>query len=71
MTTRASRTYTAAVNAALMKGATMDEIEAETSARKRHAGSVPERNMIKALSMHPWLNDRADWVRLAAALRNM
>ena len=29
---------------------------------------IPERNMIKALQMHPWLNTPTDNHRLAAAL---
>jgi hypothetical protein len=29
---------------------------------------IPERNMIKALQMHPWLNTPEDNTRLAAAL---
>lgn len=61
--------YSAAQSRALMAGATQDEIDAEAARQSRQRGSVPHRNMIRALQMHPWMNDRADWTRLAAALK--
>ncbi len=50
------------------KGATIAEIAAERRIQERQVGTVPFRNMIRALSMHPWLNSKEDWTRLAAAL---
>ena len=59
-----------AIAKALDAGATMDEIEAEAAIQARHVGTVPFRNMIKALTLpvSRFLNDKADWTRLAAAL---
>jgi len=57
-----------AIAQALGAGATMAEIELEASYQAHRVGTVPFRNMIKALQMLPYFNTRADWVRLAAAL---
>lgn len=57
-----------AIARALEKGATMAEIEAEAALQARHVGSIPFNNMIRALGLHSWANDRAEWTRLAAAL---
>ena len=57
-----------AVRYALEKGATLDDIEREIERQRRTRGTVPHRNMVRALQMHPWNNSRDDWVRLAAAL---
>jgi hypothetical protein len=55
-------------NRALCKGATSEEIEAEIVRQRRERGTVPFNNMIRALQMHTWNNDKADWIRLTAAL---
>lgn len=54
---------------ALNKGATDSEIAAETELQRRHVGTVPFNNMIRALQLHTWHNSAADWTRLAAALK--
>jgi hypothetical protein len=61
--------YTAAQSHALLSGATQDEIDAEAARQARHRGTSPQRNMIRALQLSPWRNDRDDWVRLAGALK--
>jgi hypothetical protein len=53
---------------ALAAGATDADIEAEARHQARHVGTVPFRNMIKALNMLPRLNGREEWTRLAGAL---
>jgi hypothetical protein len=57
-----------AIRCALEAGATAEEIEAEAERQARQVGTVPFNNMIRALNMMTWSNDRADWTRLAAAL---
>jgi hypothetical protein len=57
--------YTQARERTLAAGATDAEIQ-------RYADnltpSVPTRNMIVALQLHPWLNSADDWARLAGAM---
>lgn len=60
--------FTQAAAQAFKKGATEACIERETQRQLRLVGTVPFNNMVRALNLHPWANDRADWVRLAAAL---
>lgn len=57
-----------AIAAAVAKGATLAEIEAEAKIQDRQVGTVPFKNMIRALQMHSWNNTKAEWTRLAAAL---
>ena len=58
-----------AVQRALLHGVTMEQIEAETTLQRRHVGTVPFNNMIKALNVvFGYLNTGDDWKRLAAAL---
>jgi hypothetical protein len=57
-----------AIAKAIAHGATSAEIEDEAARQSRNVGSVPFNNMIRALNLMPWRNDRADWTRLAAAL---
>lgn len=54
---------------ALAAGATDADIDAEAKLQARHVGTVPFRNMIKALQLLPRLNSAEDWTRLAAALK--
>jgi hypothetical protein len=54
---------------ALAAGATDADIEAEARHQARHVGTVPFRNMIRALQLLPRLNSAEDWTRLAAALK--
>jgi hypothetical protein len=54
---------------ALRKGGSLAEIERQAVNYVRQAGTVPFTNMIRALNMHPWHNDCAQWERLAAALK--
>ena len=61
--------YQEAMTYAIRAGATEPEIAAEAQRQERHVGTVPQRNMIKALTMCSRLNTRDDWVRLAGALR--
>ena len=58
-----------AIAKAIEAGANMAEIEAEAAKWVRHVGSVPYRNMIVALHFSPWRNGRAEWVRLAGAMK--
>lgn len=48
--------------------ARLREIEAAEKRFKRYGyyieKSIPNRNMIKALRMHPWSNSAEDWARL-------
>ena len=62
-------TYKMALANAVAAGATVAEIEAEAVKHARHKGTVPFKNMIVALHLMTHLNDRNDWVRLAAALK--
>jgi hypothetical protein len=57
-----------AYDKAIAAGATIEEIRAEFEHAKRHRGTVPQRNMIRALQMMAWQNTKNDWVRLAGAL---
>lgn len=57
-----------AIDHAIAKGGTQDEIDRQAAHYVRQVGTVPFNNMIRALNMHPWLNDTAQWTRLAAAL---
>jgi hypothetical protein len=61
--------YSDASAHALGKGGTQAEIDRQAAGYVRQVGSVPFNNMIRALNMHPWSNDRAQWERLAAALQ--
>lgn len=63
-----SMTYEQARAKALAHGATDEDISAEARLQARSVGTVPFRNMIRALQLLPRLNDQADWTRLAAAL---
>jgi hypothetical protein len=56
---------------ALEHGATDADIEREAQHQRRHVGTVPFNNMIRALTLpvSSFLNDREDWTRLAAALK--
>lgn len=54
---------------ALAAGATDADIDAEAKLQARHVGTVPFRNMIRALQLLPRLNSAEDWARLAAALK--
>jgi hypothetical protein len=54
---------------ALAAGATDADIDAEAKLQARSVGTVPFRNMIRALQLLPRLNDVNDWTRLAAALK--
>ena len=58
-----------AIAKAIEAGANMAEIEAEAAKWVRQVGSVPYRNMIVALHFSPWRNGRAEWVRLAGAMK--
>lgn len=58
-----------AIARAVQSGATLAEIETEAARQARQVGSVPFNNMIRALQLSPWRNDRADWTRLAGALQ--
>ena len=60
--------YSEARDYALGKGGTQAEIDRQAANYVRQVGSVPFRNMIVALNIHPWHNDEAQWTRLAAAL---
>jgi hypothetical protein len=59
-----------ATRRALEAGATAEEIAAESQRQARQVGTVPFNHMIRALSLpvSMFLNDKADWTRLAAAL---
>ena len=63
-----SYTYEQALDKALAHGATSEDVAAEARRQARHVGTVPFRNMIKALNMLPRLNGREEWTRLAGAL---
>lgn len=58
-----------ALDRAIAAGATLDDVKREAVQQARHVGSTPFNNMIIALQMMTWHNSRADWVRLAGALR--
>jgi len=62
--------YSAAQSRALMSGATQAAIDLEAARQSKARGTIPQRNMIRALQMHPWLNDASDWARLAGALKH-
>jgi hypothetical protein len=64
-----SMTFEQARAKALAAGATDADIDAEARHQVRNVGSVPFRNMIKALQLLPRLNSAEDWTRLAAALK--
>ena len=55
------------MNEVLKSGGSVEEVAAEAKRQKRQAGSVPHRNMIRALEMFPMMNTPEEWVRLAAA----
>lgn len=61
--------YSAAQSRALMAGATQGDIDREAERQARHKGTIPHRNMIRALNMMPWRNTKDDWTRLAGALK--
>lgn len=61
--------YREAVEYAIEAGASAAEIEREARAQDRQRGSVPHKNMKVALQLMPYLNGRAEWVRLAGALQ--
>lgn len=60
--------YVQAAARAFKMGATEADIEAEAQRQARHVGTVPFNNMVRALNLHPWHNDRDQWTRLAGAL---
>jgi hypothetical protein len=64
-----SMTFKEARAEALAAGATDADIDAEARHQARNVGSIPFRNMIKALQLLPRLNSAEDWTRLAAALK--
>ena len=57
-----------AIARAIGAGATLAEINEEATKQARQVGTVPFNNMIRALNMMTWHNDRAQWTRLAAAM---
>ena len=57
-----------AITKAIAAGATQEEIDRQATNYVRQVGSVPFKNMIRALNFHPWHNTVDDWTRLAAAL---
>lgn len=57
-----------AIGRAIARGSSRAAIDAMAANYVRQVGSVPFNNMIRALNMHPWNNDRSQWERLAAAL---
>lgn len=57
-----------AIDNAMKKGATVVDINQEAERQKRQIGKTPFKQMIKALNMHPWSNNKDDWTRLAGAL---
>ena len=61
-------TYKEATARAIAAGASPVDIACETAHQRKHAGSVPQRNMIKALQLLPWHNTCDDWTRLAGAV---
>jgi hypothetical protein len=64
-----SMSFEAARAKALAAGATDSDIDTEARHQARHVGTVPFRNMIRALQLLPRLNSAEDWTRLAAALK--
>ncbi len=54
---------------ALEKGGSVAEIDRQAANYVRQVGNVPFKNMIVALNIGPWHNGRAEWERLAAALK--
>jgi hypothetical protein len=62
-------TFNQARDKALEKGGTTAEIDRQAVGLTREVGTVPFNNMIRALNIHPWGNDRDQWIRLAAALK--
>lgn len=57
-----------AITHAKEHGATQEEIDEQAARYVKQVGSVPFRNMIRALNMMTWCNGREEWTRLAAAL---
>ena len=57
-----------AIAKAIELGGTQEEIDRQAANYVRQVKTVPFRNMITALNLHPWHNDVNDWTRLAAAL---
>ena len=57
-----------AIAEAIKAGASMDGIQAEANLQARHVGTVPFKNMIRALNMLTALNTQEDWTRLAGAM---
>jgi hypothetical protein len=62
-------TFREARENALAKGSTDAEIDRQAANYMRQVRTVPFNNMIRALNLHPWHNDAAEWTRLAAALK--
>jgi hypothetical protein len=58
--------YAQARERALAAGATDAEIQRYAD---NLSPSIPTRNMIVALLLHPWLNSADDWARLAGAIK--
>lgn len=54
---------------ALEAGGNDAEIDRQAANYARQVGTVPFRNMIRALQLLPRLNTAEDWERLAAALK--
>lgn len=53
---------------AIKAGATPQAIEREIVAQRRFCRTIPQRNMVRALKLMPWINTADDWARLAGAL---
>ena len=66
---RATISLKDATGYAIRAGATQAEIDKEANFQKRSVGSVPSRNMVRALIMTSRLNVKDDWVRLAGTLQ--
>jgi hypothetical protein len=58
-----------ATERALAAGATLDMIQREYEVALKRHGTVPQRNMIRALQMCTWHNTADDWARLAGGLK--
>lgn len=49
-------------------GGTLEAVQREADHQARHVGSTPFNNMIRALQLFTWQNNREDWIRLAGAM---
>lgn len=57
-----------AIAEAIAAGAEQTEIDRQAQNYVRQVGTVPFKNMIRALNMCTWHNTKDDWTRLAAAM---